>query len=177
MSFLASAISSAIERTEWPTFSFRSHSRWRIGFGRALLLGGRRLGGQEHEVEVAERRHLAAAGAAEADQRDAPSIGCVEHALGDEIVGEADELVVEEGGRLGRRPAAAGLVGQPPRDLRAARRRAPRAGSSATSAVSCLPPGKRGEPLGDRPPVDDRAAILDVEQAHGSRSAASRFSR
>ena len=39
-------------------------------FGGALLLARRRLGRQEHEVEVAERRHLAAAGAAEADQRE-----------------------------------------------------------------------------------------------------------
>ena len=29
----------------------------------------RRLGGEEHEIEIAERRHLAAPGAAEPDER------------------------------------------------------------------------------------------------------------
>ena len=37
--------------------------------GGSLLLGRRRLRGQEHQVEVAERRHFAAPRPAEPDQR------------------------------------------------------------------------------------------------------------
>ena len=40
------------------------------------------LAGQEHQVDVAERRHLAAAGAAEPDHGHPLGGGSIEHALG-----------------------------------------------------------------------------------------------
>ena len=81
--------------------------------GRGLLLRRRSRCGQHHQVDVAVRRHLAAAGAAERDQRQ--RVG--RRAPGGMFVGKADDLVVKEGSRVRRRPAVARISGKPPRDL------------------------------------------------------------
>ncbi len=107
---------------------------------RALLLGVGAFARQEHQVEVAEGRHLAAAGPAEPDERD-PGRRLVQDALGDEVVGEADELVVEEGGRL-RGSAAIARLSE--RDAGRFPRGRPSSASqriSVASAVSRLPRG------------------------------------
>ncbi len=119
MSFFASAISSPVERTEWPTLSLRSHSKWRIASAAALTSALGALGGQHHQVEVAVGRHLPAAGAAETDQGDLAADRRADHALGHIIISEADDLVVEEGSGLCGGAAAAGFLGQAPADLRA----------------------------------------------------------
>src|SRR5205085_7467500 len=85
----------------------------------AFLFGRRSLAGEEHEVEVAEWRHLAAARAAERDNRDSTG-RFIEDPTCDEIVCQPNELVVEEGRGLGRGAAIAGLVQEPPGDLRPA---------------------------------------------------------
>jgi len=77
-------------------------------FGGALLVGIRGFRGQEHEIEIAERRHLAAPRAAKADERN--RLGSLSRqALADEVPGEADKLIVEEGGRLRRGAPVAGV--------------------------------------------------------------------
>ena len=73
--FLASAISCAVERSEWPTFSFRSHSRWSMASATRSCFGVGGLAVRNIEVDVAERRHLAAAGAAERRRAPDGSIG------------------------------------------------------------------------------------------------------
>ena len=80
----------------------------------------RRRGGQEHQVEIAERRHFAAAGAAEADQREPRADRFIGQSIGDEIIGQANDLVVEEGGRVRGRAAAPGSSREPPGNLGAA---------------------------------------------------------
>src|SRR5437899_10542088 len=87
------------------------------GFGGALILNCRRLGGEDHEVEVAERRHFAPPSPAEPDQREPFAARLVNRALVDEIIGEADELVMKESCRLGCGPALARLIGEATRDL------------------------------------------------------------
>ena len=144
------------------------------GRGRALGFGRRRLGGEEHEVEVAVRRHFAAPGPAQRNQREPLVERRADHPLADEVIGKPNELVVKECRRLGGGSAAAGLLGEAPRDLVA-----PAAQRVAQErrglAVELLTRTQRREPVGDRPAIDDRSAILDVEKAH--RSLASRFSR
>src|SRR5215210_7410824 len=65
------------------------------GAGDSFLFGSWRFFGQEHQIEVAVRRHFPASGPAEPDNYD-PGIGTW-RGFGDVIEGEADELVVEEG--------------------------------------------------------------------------------
>ena len=108
-------------------------------FGRRFDVGARRLGGQHHQVEVAVGRHLPAAGAAEADQRDLAADRRADHALGHIIVSEADDLVVEEGQwparRRGRGPVLRSAAGR----SRRARPRAPRAGSRTPRCSASCP--------------------------------------
>ena len=70
MSFFANAMSCGTERTEWPTLSFRSHSMCSIASAALSCSAVGRLRRQDHQIEVAVRRHFAAPGAAERDQRD-----------------------------------------------------------------------------------------------------------
>src|SRR5689334_14462906 len=83
-----------------------------------LLLARRGFGGEKHEVEIAERRHLAASRPAKADDRQAFD-RLLQNRLGDEVIGEPNELVVEERSGACRGTAIARLVGEAPRDLRA----------------------------------------------------------
>ncbi|PPJ79022.1 hypothetical protein CV019_00770, partial [Staphylococcus haemolyticus] len=81
-----------------------------------LLAPGRaRGGGEEHEVDVAERRHLAAAVAAERDQADSLGRRRVGVAVGGARVGEG---AADQGGGEGRNEggmiAPAGRVGGHP---------------------------------------------------------------
>ena len=97
--------------------------------------------------------------------------------LGDEVVGEADDLVGEEGIGCGDDPAAPGLGGEAARNLVAARfeRRAEQRGRLALEIVV----RQRAEPVGDRAAVDDRAPVGDQREARRlphQPSAASRFS-
>ena len=110
---------------------------------------------QDHEVEIAEGRHLAAPGAAQADQGDASAGGWSECVT--EIVSQADDLVVQEGGRPRGRAAVARLVGQPPRDFRAAAVK--RLAEDFRRLRRASYPGQRCESVANRPAVDDRSAV------------------
>ena len=91
------------------------------GFGGPLLLSGRCLGGEEHQVEVAVGRHFATAGASEADDGKLAGVRA-DYAFADEVVGDPHQLVVEEGGGLRSRAAIAGLLREAARDFLATRR-------------------------------------------------------
>src|SRR3546814_4523781 len=74
-------------------------------FGPARLLER----GDEADVDVAVRRHLAAAVAADRDHRDPLARRAIARGIevmGGEVVGEADDLVDQESGRIGREPAS-----------------------------------------------------------------------
>ena len=75
---------------------------------------------QEHQVDVAERRHLAPAGSAQPDDRHGLGSLRTCQCIGGEIICEPDDLVVKKSGRMGCRPATARLQCQPPGDLGAA---------------------------------------------------------
>src|SRR5688572_27096101 len=85
-------------------------------FGRFAIGAGGLRRGQEHQVDVAERRHLPPSSATQSDQSDAMRFG----SRG--IVGQSDDLVVEEGGRASGRASPPWLLGQSASDLRAPRR-------------------------------------------------------
>ena len=134
---------------------------------------------EAHEVEIAVGRHLAPPGAAQADNGDPLCVGASSRMepLSDEVEGEADDLVCQEGVGGGDHPAATGLDGEPPRNLASARlehgfelcRRLP--------LEICV-----RQPLqlpGDRPAVDDCAPVGNQREARRlfhQPSAASRFS-
>src|SRR3546814_8563689 len=85
-------------------------------FGPARLLER----GEEADVEVAVRRHFAAAIAADRDQRDAlarRAVGRRIEMAGGEIMAEADDLVDQERGRARRNPSRRGMLAQPALDL------------------------------------------------------------
>ena len=139
MSFFASAISSLGRADRMADLELQVPQQMEDRFGRALLLrrsaslAVRNIRSRSLNGAISPRpvppRPTSAKLAAER---------LVEHALGDEIVGEADDLVVEEGGGLGGGAAAARLVGQAPGDLGAAVLRAPRAGSrTPRRSASC----------------------------------------
>ena len=86
------------------------------GFRGPFLLSSGRLGGEEHQVEVAVGRHFTASGAAEADDGKLPGVGA-QDAFEDEVVGDPHQLVVEEGRGLRSRAAIAGLLGEAARDF------------------------------------------------------------
>ena len=148
MSFLASAISWRCERTEWPTLSFRSHSRWSIasaarsapavGALAVRNMRSRSLNGAISPRPVPPRPTSASSSSSGSSSRRSV----------DEVVGQPDELVVEEGGGLGGGPAVAGLVGQPPRDLRAAGRQRLAQDRRRLRLLSFLP--RRGRRAGRR---------------------------
>ena len=122
--------------------------------GGALLFRGRRLGGQEHEVEVAERRHFAAPGAAERDDREV-SGRLLEQPVRDKIVRQPNELIVQESGRLRGGAAIARFSTQSSGDFGAAifeRAAQDRRGLG----VERLASAQGGEPVGQRAAVDDR---------------------
>ncbi len=144
------------------------------GFGRALLVRRRLAGGEDHEVEVAERRHLAAAGAAEADDRQGLRRRIALQGAGDEVVGNADDLVVEIRRRPRRRAAPVRIMIEPAGDLGAAavERRAQQLQRPGVAIASL---GQRGQSVGKRAAVDNRAAILDAFELHLPCSAATRL--
>ncbi len=144
-------------------------------FGGAPLRCRWRLFRQEHEVEVAERRHLAAAGTAEPDERKTVE-RLADDAPGDEIVAEPNELIVEEGGGLGGGTAVARLLPQPLRDFLtpSIERSAKHPGPFGAKLLAGL---ERGQMIADRAAVDDRALVVDMREAHPSFSAANLFSR
>src|SRR3546814_7529805 len=85
-------------------------------FGPARLLER----GKKADVDVAVRRHLAAAIAADRDQRDAlarRAVGRRIEMAGGEIMAEADDLVDQERGRARRNPSRRGMLEQPALDL------------------------------------------------------------
>ncbi len=145
-------------------------------FGRAFDIGSRRLRREEHQVEVAEGRHFAATGAAEADERQFAAKRLFEQALDHEIVSKPHELVVEEGRRLRRCAAVPGRFGQSPGDFgtavveRAAKDRRSLGGEFLALAQSA-------DPAGEAAAVDDRPAVFDIEEAHVSCRAPNRLSR
>jgi hypothetical protein len=85
------------------------------------------------------------------------------------LIGKAENLSVEVGVGLGGRPAASGLLDQPASNFRPAifKRTAE---DGCRSAI-----GRGGKAIGDRPAIDDGAAVLDLDRAHCS--FASFFSR
>ena len=101
-----------------------------------------------------KRRHLAAAGSAQRDE----SHRLRRIAGRDEIIGEADHLVVEVGGRARRCPSAVGLQRQAPGDFRSALLQRP-AKELRREAVPVGSGGKRSERVGDPASVDDRAGL------------------
>ncbi len=110
---------------------------------RCLLACGRFGAGQEHQVEIAERSHFAAAGAAEADD----CYGLGEGAGCHEIVGETHQLVVEVGRRSRRSSSAVGIGGEPTGHLRPPLvQRA--AQQLRRKSVAVGPSRKRGERVG-----------------------------
>jgi len=141
------------------------------------LLGPARLleRGQEADVDVAERRHVAAAIAADRDQRQplarrrvARRIEVVDR----EIVAQADDLVGQKGGRMRRHPPCRRMEQQPAADLRAPRvERLPKQRDHRAAAL----PGiarlgrQRIEPPRQRAPVDNRAAVVEMGEQVGHR--------
>ena len=125
-----------------------------------FLRRGRRGCGEEHEIEVAERRHLAAPGAAEPDQRQAGRL--IVYAARHMIEREANDLIVKKGVGLRRRPAAPGLFAQPASNFGAARFQR----IAQDRRGLALLPGP-GQPVGHGAAIDDRAPMIDVEQRAG----------
>ena len=111
--------------------------------------------GQDHEVDVAVRRHLAAPGAAKPDQSDA-----LRTIFGDMVERQANDLVVEIGDGFGGGTAGRGVRGKALGDFGAALVEciAQDAGWVTLSQRGC-----------DRAAVDDRPALPDVVEAHDAR--------
>ncbi len=127
------------------------------GLDQPLMLR-RRLGlGQEHEIDVAERRHLAAAGAAEADDGHRRDV----RVAGDEIVSETDDLVVEVGRCAGGGASGVGLKVEATSDLCPALLQGG-AQQFGRETVAVAAGRDRREAVRDRPPIDDRALVLDA---------------
>ena len=128
------------------------------------FLSRRRLGrGEKHQVEIAVRRHLAAAGSAEPD--DGHGFGRL--VRGDKVVGQPDELVVQIGRCSRRRPSTIRIERQSPRNFGTALfERAPQ--DLRREPVPVLPLGQCGERVGNPAPIDDRAAVghAFVKAAH-----------
>src|SRR5205823_2740121 len=90
------------------------------------------------------------------------------------IISEPDELIVEKRGRLGGGAAVPRLLAQA-------------LGNFGATIFECAAQDRRGfggkllsaaqalQPIGDCAPVDDRAAVLDIEEVHVCRSTASLF--
>ncbi len=157
MSFFASAISWRTERTEWPTLSFRSHSKCRVasaarswsavGAFAVRNIRSRSLKGAISPRPVPPR-----------PTRATPPAGG-SRSLADEIIGEADDLVVEEGRGVCGRPAIARLDGQAARD--SARPAASASAKIGAASLAIFLPllSRPGGP--QRAPVDDRARLGD----------------
>ena len=145
--------------------------------GSALLLRRRRLRGQEHEVEIAEGRHLAAAGPAEPDQREALAGGWSRRAR---------RRNRRRGGRAGRggkrspgrrRGHCRARRDETPRDFRAAGgERVAQRMSVASRSAACRVRSAASRSASARRSMIARWSV-DVEQAHAARSAAIRLSR
>ena len=113
MSDLASASSSPVERIEWPTFSFRSHSILSMAStSRSCCAVGLALVRNMRSTSL-NGAISPAAGAAEPDDRHRRDV----RVAGDKIVGEADDLVVEVGRGAGGGAAGVGLKAQATGDL------------------------------------------------------------
>src|SRR6188768_565523 len=82
--------------------------------GGALLLG---IGGEEHEIDVAERRHFASAGAAKPDESNGRCSPAWRKSRGGAVERQAEQLVGEEGVAGGRHPASSWLFAEPPLNL------------------------------------------------------------
>ena len=115
VSVLASVISSGDRAERMADLQLQVPQQVEHRLDRLLDLGGRLGAGQEHQVEVAERRHLAAPGAAQPDDRQLGRIGA-RHML----VSEPDELGVEISGGARGGAAALGRCAEPRGDLGAA---------------------------------------------------------
>ena len=129
--------------------------------------------GDEGDVDVGEGRHLAAPVAAHRDQRQPRRGGGVADRIGAprrEVVDQAQQLVDQERiGRGGLDPALRGR-GEPSRDLAATRLhralqdlRRVRAQRRAVGAAVVY----RGQRIGDRAPIDDRAPVRQRFEAMG----------
>ena len=138
----------------WPVPA--PHTPPRVAGG-ASLRGRRRLECQQHQVEVAVGRHLAAAGAAEADGGQSAGI-LSDHALADEVVGQPYELIVQEGGGLRGRPTIARFLGQPSRYFRAAG--GERFGEELAGLRGQAVALKRVQAACHQAPIDDRALLV-----------------
>jgi hypothetical protein len=139
------------------------------------LLGGRRLGGEEHEVEIAKGSHLAATGTAKTDESEA--VGrVIEEAFGHEVVGKSNELVMKECRRLRRGSAVSRFAGEAASDFLASGSKRPGKDCNCVDGHFLA----RSQPLqtvGDLAPIDDRALVVDDRKGHGERSEASLLRR
>ena len=125
-------------------------------------------GGEEHEVEITEGRHLAAASSAQRNE----SHRLRRIAGRDEIISEANQLIVEVGGRARRCSSAVGLQRQAQGDFRSALFQRP-AKELRREALPVGSGGKRSERVGDTASVDDGARPVDgFEERSAHRSLA-----
>ena len=136
MSFLASAISCAGRADRMADLELQVPQQVQDRFGGLFLVCIRRLRRQEHQVEVAERRHFAAPGAAEADERHAAGRLLDDPSAG-KIPCQANDLIVEERRCQRSGAAIARLDGQAAGHLLAAARQ--RVGEDAGSLTGDLP--------------------------------------
>ena len=115
------------------------------------------LAREEHEIEVAEGRHFSAAGAAQADQSETVDRR-IQHSPADEIIGQPDELVVQESRGLRGGAAIAWLVGQPACDLGAA---GGECFGENLAGFGCqiVAGAQAGQAIRDGTPIDDRALV------------------
>src|SRR3546814_946056 len=106
--------------SDWSSDVCSSDLRLDHLFGPARLLER----GDEADVDVAVRRHLAAAVAADRGHRDPLARRAIARGIevmGGEVVGEADDLVDQASGRIGRETASRGMIEQAALDLGAPR--------------------------------------------------------
>ena len=125
----------------------------------ALRERRRGRGGEEGEVDVGVRRHLGATVAADGDERDRLGLGI--EALG-AVEEQPEQLVDQIRLRPRRLEPARGMLGEAARDLGAAgvERVAQERRDLGGDRI-----GKRGDAIGERAPVDDRAAVGKVVEA------------
>ena len=130
---------------------------------------------QEHQVDVAKRRHFAAPGPAQPDQCDSGN-DPLRHSAADprrrRVERQPHQLVGQESIRRRRHPPARWLGFEAPRNLGATGGKG--FGQGRASFVR-----RSGDPIGDRPPVDNRPPLgdqLKPRDWHQSCSAAIRFS-
>ena len=138
--------------------------------------------GEEADVDVAVRRHFAAAVAADRDQRDALTRRAIARGIemsDGEIVAEADELVDQEGSGLRGDEPRRRKGEQASRDFGApiVERRLEQVDHRAAALAGVAGFGRDSlKPLGEGAAVDDRAAVVELGEQF-AQGAAACFSR